>query len=453
MGGSLVVGEVVRTDGREAIDWDDLAATLEDKGEGWYNDLRGETAYDKLLGLRQRQLRSLRVCERSKRWWNVEIAAQLAVVRDHRRRYGRNGQWIRERYRLRNLIKDGKRKCWEDFCTVSGEKSPWEVVRWAKDPWWLKERMGRLRDAGGEWLESEGDKVDGLVRDLLGEGVVRAASEIEGLVVCPYADEMLLGWVRDALSGTKNNSTAGPDGVGYRLIKAIRDTRLKMEVLGEVVRAIRGGYIPDRWRDMWVVLIPKPGQDLTQTKNWRPLNLIDCFGKLGEKVIADRIQDDGGQILHHQQYGSVRGRSAVDVLYKWVVRTRRCLEDRGSVGWAFWDVKGGFQNVQSTEVLSRLAYCDSLKCWLPWLGCFMSPRECEEAWDSKVRGRGAEAKGVPQVSPLYPVLFLVFMAPILEEMERRVKSEVGRVEVQFLSYVDDLHCGLYDREGNWRAGG
>ena len=39
------------------------------------------------------------------------------------------------------------------------------------------------------------------------------------------------------------------------------------------------------------------------------------------------------------------------------------------------------------------------------------------------------------------------MAPILEEMERLVKDEVGRVEVQLPSYVDDLHCGLYDGRG------
>ena len=53
-------------------------------------------------------------------------------------------------------------------------------------------------------------------------------------------------WVRRALSGTKNNSAAGPDGVGYRMIKAVRDTKLGIEVLGEVVAALRGGYIPDR---------------------------------------------------------------------------------------------------------------------------------------------------------------------------------------------------------------
>ena len=137
----------------------------------------------------------------------------------------------------------------------------------------------------------------------------------------------------------------------------------------------------------------------------------------------------------------------MDVRYKSVVTARQCLDGGDSVGWAFCDVKGGFQNVGSVEVLARMEGCGALRCWLPWLQRFMSPLEFEVAGDGCVRGRGAAAKGVPQGSPLSPVLFLVFMAPILEEMERRVKEQVGRVEVQFPSYVDDLHCGLYDRRG------
>lgn len=39
------------------------------------------------------------------------------------------------------------------------------------------------------------------------------------------------------------------------------------------------------------------------------------------------------------------------------------------------------------------------------------------------------------------------MAPILEEMEQHLQEEVGRVTVQFQSYMNDLHCGLYDRQG------
>ena len=41
----------------------------------------------------------------------------------------------------------------------------------------------------------------------------------------------------------------------------------------------------------------------------------------------------------------------------------------------------------------------------------------------------------------------MYIAPLLEELERRVKEEVGRVDVQFPPYVDDLHCGLYDKRG------
>ena len=79
--------------------------------------------------------------------------------------------------------------------------------------------------------------------------------------------------------------------------------------------------------------------------------------KLGEKVVADRIQEEGSSILHNQQYGLVRSHWAVDVVYKSMVRARQSLEDGGSVGWAFWDVKGGFQNVRSAEVLARMEGC------------------------------------------------------------------------------------------------
>ena len=73
----------------------------------------------------------------------------------------------------------------------------------------------------------------------------------------------------------------------------------------------------------------------------------------------------------------------------------------------------------------------------------MADRTFEVSWDGKVRGVGTSSKGVPQGSLLSPVLFLVWMAPILREMERWIVEEVPGVGLEFHTYVYDLHCSLY----------
>ena len=198
------------------------------------------------------------------------------------------------------------------------------------------------------------------------------------------------------------------------------------------------------------MFIPKPRRDLTLTKSWHPLNLINCVGKLGEKVVADRIQDYGCNLFHHLQFDSMRGRSAVDVLYRSVVRARRCLDVGGGVGWGFWDVRGGFQNVVGNEVLEYLDRVEGARGLCRLVREFVSPRRFEVSWDGSVRRVGRSTVGVPQGSPLSPILFLVWMAPILVEMERRIREAVPGVGVEFPSYVDDLHCRLYDEWASCR---
>ena len=120
------------------------------------------------------------------------------------------------------------------------------------------------------------------------------------------------------------------------------------------------------------------------------------------------------------------------------------------MGWGFWDVKGRFQNVVGEEVLKSVSAVEECKWWCQWLEAFVSPRKFEVSWDGVVRGLGWTSKGVPQGSPLSPVLFLIWMALILREMERRVVEEVAPVTVDFPSHVDDLHCSIYVNGSNTR---
>ena len=202
---------------------------------------------------------------------------------------------------MKRIGKEKKDVCWRSFCEETGLQSPWEVVRWARDPWRERERMRRLKDARGRWLEADGEKVRCLMSEVFGRSDEGRVDEVGGVDYgeCPLSwDEIELA-VRRVLGKTKNRSAPGPDGVGYRLITAFRDTRLRRELIEEIVENLPLGVIPPAWREMWLVFIPKPGRDLTLAKNWQPLNLINCVGKLGKKVVADRIQEFGGDLFYH----------------------------------------------------------------------------------------------------------------------------------------------------------
>lgn len=74
----------------------------------------------------------------------------------------------------------------------------------------------------------------------------------------------------------------------------------------------------------------------------------------------------------------------------------------------------------------------------------MSAREFKVLWDGKVYGVGRLETGFPPGSPLFPVLFLVWLALKLKEIKRHIVEKMPSVVVEFPSYDDDLHCGLYD---------
>ena len=117
------------------------------------------------------------------------------------------------------------------------------------------------------WVEGDEGKVRCLVSEVFGVQSDGARDKPRVWDQCPMSSEELEGSVRRALGKTKNGSAPGPDGISYRLIKAVKDTRLRRELIEEVVDNLRRGVIAAAWRQMRVVFIPKPGRDLTVARN------------------------------------------------------------------------------------------------------------------------------------------------------------------------------------------
>ena len=72
-----------------------------------------------------------------------------------------------------------------------------------------------------------------------------------------------------------------------------------------------------------MVFIPKPNKDHKAAKGWRPITLINCIGKLAEKVVADELQEAG--LFHNGQYGRIKGRSALEAMMRALTRAQRAL--------------------------------------------------------------------------------------------------------------------------------
>ena len=466
--------------GRQVIDWTKFLGDMNeirdeweaDEQTAWTNSLEGNTAYGKVIALRRRYLKTCRIGDRSKKWWTEDIDTQLKIVREAAR--GGKGllarehdgarwkRWRNERRKMERMIRESKAETWRKFLEENGEKDPWDVVRLAKNPWGRQgQGMKDITDEEGRVWHEDSDKVQAISARNFGwnnEGrCFDHDFDIANIRNTPAANgdpaivaEMAIK-VRTALSGTSSSSSPGPDGISYRFIKAIKDTTLGDMLFQEIGEVLATGIIPYEWQESKVVMIPKPGKDHQQVKGWRPINLINCIGKLSEKVVADHLQEAG--VFHRWQFGSVKGRSATEAVFRQVVRAQRCLEKGGRVGWGMWDVKGGFGNSREAVVRSWILE-RSPAAWQRWgtyVENFFRPRKFLVEWDGKTRGQGVTNIGVPQGSPLSPVIFLIYMAPILHDMEQQLASRLEwrgkRLDLELPSYVDDIMASLMDWDG------
>ena len=210
------------------------------------------------------------------------------------------------------MIREKKRNCWQKFLKEHSTKDLWEVVRLAKNPWGSKRRMKTLKDLDGKVIEEE-DRAEALEKaHFLWQDRVAEEEEEDRREDAPgLGREELKDKVLDALSRTSNTSAPGPDGISYKIIKWGNKSILGEYVIDDVVDNLMEGKFPKEWQDSKVVFIPKPTRDLALLKAWRPITLINCIGKLGEKVVADELQQ--ASLLHRHQFGSVKGRSAIDI--------------------------------------------------------------------------------------------------------------------------------------------
>ena len=74
--------------------------------------------------------------------------------------------------------------------------------------------------------------------------------------------------------------------------------------------------------------------------------------------------------------------------------------------------------MREEDVIKELEKSEEGRKWIPWVRRFFRARKLVMECDGKKRGRGKTNIGAPQRSPLSPVIFLIWIAPIITKIEK-----------------------------------
>lgn len=380
------------------------------------------------------------VSSRSKPWWNPELRTLRRLMsrayqqtQDHKRHsVGTVPLDDKRRYlTAKNIyfqaIKTAKKNHWNAFLEKGDSKSIFKAMAYTKQG-----NYGPIPTINGHnTFQGKCQAITSTLFPLPPKDKdlpPRWASYSVGNWDWPRLSEAELG---QACSTTKvKGKTPGPDKITQAIISKayLAMPNTFFEVYSPLIDT---GYHPKCWKQATGIVLAKPGKpDYSKPKAYRVISLLNCLGKVSERILAQRLGTiaEKGPLLHESQIGGRKKKSAIDaaLLLTSEIETNRKMKKKTSV--VFLDVKGAFDHVAKNRLLRTMIKLRLPHSLIRWTESFFSERQLRLSFD----GQSEEFKeieiGIPQGSPISPILFLIYIRNIFEPLQG----------VKPLSYIDDI---------------
>jgi hypothetical protein len=220
------------------------------------------------------------------------------------------------------------------------------------------------------------------------------------------------------------------------------------------------GHHPRVWKTAAIAVVPKPGKDnYSLPKCYRPIALLECLGKLLEKVVARHLTYDITMLslIPFTQFGTCPHSSTIDA--------GLCLTHDIEMAHSLWsicgtllfDIQGFFDNVNHAWLVALVKSLGFPTELTNWISSFLSNRTIQ-LWFNNFTSEDIDLElGTPQGSPISPILSIIYTSPLLhlaktwEHATLHMFVDDGNIFARAPSYqlLASKLCSLYIKCHDW----
>ena len=175
--------------------------------------------------------------------------------------------------------------------------------------------------------------------------------------------------------------------------------------------------------------------DKSDVSNYRPVSLISCVSKTFERVINKHLCNYliSNSLLYEYQSGFIPGHSTVHNLIELIHRTCLALENYETCCCISYDISKAFDCVWHKGLLHKLKVYGISGDLLKWFRNYLNERKQKVFVNGVLSYEAILNAGVPQGSVLGPLLFLLFINDIADDLIRMARLFADDTSLSFSS--------------------